>query len=140
MCAWRAHAVCRCCNPSGSLGRLRGIGITVCTNGVCEEPCGPIPGKAPVYVTDLLPASPNPFNRDTHIRFSLAEADEITLRVYDVNGRTVRTIAGGFSGRGMHDLVWDRRDDTGRELASGVYFIGLRTQRHHLTQKVVVVK
>lgn len=84
--------------------------------------------------------TPNPFNQDARVRFTLKDADEITLRVYDVSGRVVRTMASGYHGRGIHDLVWDGRDDSGRELASGVYFIGLRAENREMTQKVVVVK
>ncbi len=106
----------------------------------CEYPCQTIVDKPPVYLTDLLPVTPNPFNQDTRVRFTLKDADEITLRVYDVSGRVVRTIADGYHGRGMHDSIWDGRDDAGRELSSGVYFIGLRTRSESITQKVVVVK
>ncbi len=106
----------------------------------CEYPCGALPRKPPVYLTDLLPANPNPFNQSTRIRFSLENSDEVALRVYDVNGRVVRTVVNGFRERGAHDMMWDGRDDAGRELASGVYFVGLQTTRHRLNQKVVVIR
>lgn len=69
----------------------------------------------------LLQNAPNPFNARTEIRFELPAGGTYELAVYDEAGRRVRTFRGlGVSGR--NEIAWDGRDDTGAEVASGVYF------------------
>jgi hypothetical protein len=63
---------------------------------------------------------PNPFNPSTTIRFSLPEASDVVLEVYDVLGRKVVTLADGYLTAGWHESVWET---TG--MSSGVYFYRL---------------
>jgi hypothetical protein len=66
---------------------------------------------------------PNPFNPTTTIRFSLREAGTVSLKIYDVVGREVRTVVDGRDfGEGSHEIQF-RADD----LASGVYFYRIMT-------------
>ncbi|HEX5132440.1 MAG TPA: FlgD immunoglobulin-like domain containing protein [Candidatus Krumholzibacteria bacterium] len=107
----------------------------------CEYPCQtPGPERPPVYVTDLLPVSPNPFNPDTRIRFTLAGPDEVTLRIYDVHGRLVTTVVEGVQAQGLHEIPWDGSDASGRALPSGVYFAALSADRRVFTQKLVILR
>jgi hypothetical protein len=71
----------------------------------------------------LLPASPNPFNALTEIRFSLRSRADITLSVYDLQGREVARLAQGTWPAGSHSIGWPGRDGSGREVASGTYLI-----------------
>jgi FlgD Ig-like domain len=73
---------------------------------------------------DLM-ASPNPFSSRSTIRFSLAKSAEVELAVYDLNGRSVRTLRHGPMAAGLHALEWDGRDASGREAAHGIYFVRL---------------
>lgn len=66
---------------------------------------------------------PMPFTSETGIAFWLAEPSEVSLDVFDVNGRLVRTLAGGTYGAGTHDVVWDGRGSLGERVAPGVYFV-----------------
>ncbi|MFN2370222.1 MAG: S8 family serine peptidase, partial [Candidatus Krumholzibacteriia bacterium] len=66
-------------------------------------------------------AVPNPFNPATEIRFELPAEARVSLRVYDVAGRLVRTLAAGRLPAGSHAVRWDGRDDRGRGAASGTY-------------------
>ncbi|HPU86411.1 MAG TPA: FlgD immunoglobulin-like domain containing protein, partial [Candidatus Latescibacteria bacterium] len=83
--------------------------------------------------------TPNPFNPSTTIRFTLTEAGHVTLAVYDVNGRLVRTLVGPTASAaqtfpsGPHEVVWDGRDSNGREVASGVYLVRLIAPEGMLT-------
>ena len=70
---------------------------------------------------ELLPACPNPFNPSTVIRYALPEESFVRLKVYDVLGRRVRDLVEGKQPAGWHRVVWDGRDEFGRELGSGVY-------------------
>ena len=69
----------------------------------------------------LLPNYPNPFNATTTIRYVLAEAASVRLLVYDALGQRVRTLVDGHRSQGVEEVVWDGRDEGGREVGSGVY-------------------
>ncbi len=82
------------------------------------------PVSVPTRLT-LLPARPNPFNPSTEIGFGLPAAARVRLVVYDVLGRRIRTLAEGNYPAGWHRVRWDGRDESGREVASGVYLYRL---------------
>lgn len=78
---------------------------------------------------------PNPFNPTTVIRFTLPEADDVALHVYNMNGQRVATLAKGIHQHGSHNIVFD-----GSSLSSGVYLYRLQTSRQVFTRKMVLVK
>lgn len=89
----------------------------------------------------LLPCSPNPFNPATTVRFDLPETATIDLVVYDVAGRVVRTlIAAGNLPAGRHEVVWNGRDEAGRDEASGVYFCRLVTGNRGETRRLTLIR
>ncbi len=65
---------------------------------------------------------PNPFNPETMIEYSLPEASQVTISIYDANGRLVRQLVSSQRTAGIHDVKWDGRDDKGQKVVSGVYF------------------
>lgn len=69
-----------------------------------------------------LANSPNPFSDQTRFSFALPQAAEVRLHVYDIQGRLVRSIDAGVRAAGAQELTWDARDDSGRRIASGLYF------------------
>jgi len=73
-------------------------------------------------VTRLYSPQPNPFRSALVVRYSLATEGLVTLRVHDLTGRVVRTLANGATRPGRYTVNWNGRDDRGRELARGVYF------------------
>ena len=62
---------------------------------------------------------PNPFNPMTKISFSLPESQDVRLSVYGIDGRLVRTLVSESRGPGLHEVIWNGQDDTGRGVASG---------------------
>ncbi len=84
--------------------------------------------------------SPNPFNPSTTIRFALPEASQVNLVVYDVNGRAIRTLASGSFSAGMHSVVWDARDDRGREVATGTYIYRIVTDKGTFVKRMTLLK
>ncbi len=82
-------------------------------------------GEAPLAGNSILTAFPNPFNPRTDLRFELDAETELSLAVYDLSGRRLRTLAAGRLDAGTAQFTWDGRDDGGRSLASGVYFARL---------------
>ncbi len=79
----------------------------------------------PVVATSLL-AVPNPFNPRTEIRFTTAVAGDCVIRIFDVAGRRVQSLAGNaLPAGGAGAVTWHGRDADGREVASGTYFARL---------------
>jgi hypothetical protein len=94
----------------------------------------------PAAKTRLDQNSPNPFNPTTAIRFSLSERQNVTLVVYDVNGRRVRALVSGVRNAGSHTVTWDGRDNAGSTVSSGVYFYRLDAGKFSDTKKMVLLK
>lgn len=69
---------------------------------------------------------PNPFNAGTVIEYRLPSPSEVRIDVFDMQGRSVRSITGGFHAEGTHQIAWDGRNDAGEALPSGVYAYRIR--------------
>jgi len=85
-------------------------------------------------------AYPNPFNPSCTIQFDLPRAGRVVLRVYDVTGACVRTLADGWKDRGVHKEIWDGKGDNGSPLASGIYFCRMIAGGFTATQKIVLLR
>jgi hypothetical protein len=85
-------------------------------------------------------AAPNPFNPATTLHFSLPAAGHVELRVFDVQGRLVRTLIDGQRPAGDNEVRWDGRDHDGRQLASGTYFGRLLAAGRTSVKPLVLVK
>ena len=83
----------------------------------------------------LLQSSPNPFRRSTEIAYSLPVACHVTLSVYDVSGRPVRTIVEGPREPGVHRVLWDAK-----ELPGGVYFCKLQAGDFRGVGKMILLR
>jgi len=84
---------------------------------------------------------PNPFNGMTKIQFELDEHSNIDLTIYTINGKEVRNLIKnqGVSA-GTHGVFWNGRDNTGKEVASGVYLYLLSTEKNTLSGKLIYLK
>ena len=83
---------------------------------------------------------PNPFNPQTTIRFTLPEAMPITLTVYDVMGRQIRTLVQGTVEAGQHEVMWDGRSATGQAVPSGTYFYRVDAGGFSQTMQMTLLK
>ena len=87
----------------------------------------------------LLPAYPNPFNPTTTIRFNIPLESSVSwlmsLQIFDITGRVVKTLVDDFVQPGAHETQWEAFDQ-----ASGVYFVWLESGTVVQTQKIVLVK
>jgi len=79
------------------------------------------PQVVPQLETRLAGASPNPFNPQTTIRFSLAREQAVKLAVFDLSGRRIVSLVDEVVPAGHHPVVWNGRDAAGQEVPSGVY-------------------
>jgi hypothetical protein len=76
----------------------------------------------------------------TEISLSLGAASEVSLVIYDVQGKSVRTLASGVMPAGNHTLVWDGRDDAGSSVADGVYLCQAKIGTSVETLKMLRIK
>jgi len=88
----------------------------------------------------LYPNAPNPFNPSTTVRLDLARPDHVSLRIFDVGGRLVRTLVDARLPRQRHAFAWDGVDERGVRVPSGTYFYQLRTSSFVQTRKMIVMK
>ena len=95
--------------------------------------------------TLLLSNYPNPFNPETWIPYQLAEAADVTLTIYAVNGQIVRRLAFGHQLAGIYQTrsraaYWDGRNALGESVASGVFFYTLTAGNFTATRKMLILK
>ena len=95
--------------------------------------------------TALLHNYPNPFNPETWIPYQLSEPAEVTLTIYDMNGRLIRRLAVGHQAAGMyrsrsHAAYWDGRNQLGEPVASGLYFYTLTADEFTATRRMLILK
>ena len=83
---------------------------------------------------------PNPFNDKTVIMYEIPHPVDIGLRVYDIGGKYITTLAEGYRDIGRYREAWNGRDDKGYPVASGVYIIHLTSVDYSQTQKVLFLK
>jgi len=90
--------------------------------------------------TVLSPNYPNPFGPSTTVAFDLPAPGRVSLKVYDVAGRLVRTLAEATMPAGRNVVTWDGKDDSGERVAAGVYFCRLEAGDRTETRRMVLVK
>ena len=84
---------------------------------------------------------PNPFNPATQIRYNVpVGGGDMSLRIYDVRGRLIRTLVSGQAIPGERSVTWNGRDDRGQAVASGVYFYRLTANGFAMTRKMALTK
>jgi len=93
-----------------------------------------------VYAFSLSQNQPNPFNPTTTIAFGVARGGRVTLRVYDVAGRLIKTLVDDERIPGAYKSTWDGRNNDGRHVSSGVYFYRLVAGGETRVKKMVVLK
>ena len=123
-----------------------GTSTDVNGNGIpdeCEDMTAVDDGGAPPAgpALELHPATPNPFNPVTTIRFeSPASGTEVRVAVYDAAGRFVRTLLDRPVSAGTQAVTWDARDEAGQRVASGVYYVRLEVANARATRAIVLLE
>jgi hypothetical protein len=97
-------------------------------------------GDLPPAELALHPGVPSPFSQSTRIDYDLPAGDHVRIGVYDVTGARIRTLEDRARGAGTWNATWDGRDDAGRRVASGVYYLRMETKTAVKNQKVVLVR
>ena len=90
--------------------------------------------------TTLRGPYPNPFNRQSTTEYVLSESQHVTIELYDVLGRRIRTLVNAWKETGLHTIRWNGQNRYGQEVGSGVYFCRMRAEGTTKTRKIVRVR
>ena len=83
---------------------------------------------------------PNPFNSQTIIRFQLPEKEIVELKIFNIQGREIRTLINNEMESGTHKICWDGLDRNGNLVPSGIYLYRLKTKSFTSVKKAVMLK
>ncbi|HET9233628.1 MAG TPA: SMP-30/gluconolactonase/LRE family protein [Candidatus Eisenbacteria bacterium] len=94
--------------------------------------------EMPTLEPRMLPVAPNPFTASTTVTFELPQAEDVHLRVFDVQGRLVASLEESYQPAGRHEATWNGLDMSGQRVKPGAYFIRLDAGRFRETRKVML--
>jgi hypothetical protein len=83
---------------------------------------------------------PNPFSSMTKIHYAVPRTSHVHLRIYDVTGKYIRTLADGLQSASFYTAYWNGSDEKGSSVSSGVYFYTLETESYKTTKKMLLTR
>ena len=83
---------------------------------------------------------PNPFNPTTMIGYDLPEQNDVTLAIYDILGKKIKSLVNQKMDAGRHTSLWDGTDHSGKIVSGGVYFYRLQSNDFIQTRKMLFIK
>ena len=96
---------------------------------------------------DLIPKGfilnqnyPNPFNPETTISFELSRPGDVLLAIHDLKGRHIRVLASGMYSEGSHTIIWDGKDEYGKDASGGLYFCRIQTGDFRTSRKMMLIR
>lgn len=84
--------------------------------------------------------TPNPFNPNTAITYSIKEPGNVSLKIYNLLGQEIKTVVNEQKQAGEYQAKWDGKDTLGRQVSSGVYLYVLQANDFSATKKMLFVK
>jgi len=100
-----------------------------------------------VEPTDMLPSRlsliqnyPSPFNPETRISFKLAEKSHVSITIYDMLGRNIKTLINQTQDAGYKSLIWDATNDYGEPVSAGIDLYQIQAGEYISTKKMVLLK
>ena len=83
---------------------------------------------------------PNPFNPTTSISFDVFELSNISLNIYDLNGRLVKNLMSGNLSQGTYNIAWNGKNANGASVAGGVYLYSITSNNSTIVKKMSLIK
>ena len=83
---------------------------------------------------------PNPFNPITRISYGLPKDSNVSITVYDINGRVVNLLIDSDQPAGQGSIIWNGKNDAGMSVAAGLYFYKMQAGTFHQTNKMILLK
>jgi len=96
--------------------------------------------NVPILATELGANYPNPFNPTTTISFTLKEASDVKIDVYNITGQYVKTLINKHLEADNHNIVWNGNDNEGKSVSSGVYLYKMQAGKYTSTKKMILMK
>ncbi|UCG92789.1 MAG: T9SS type A sorting domain-containing protein, partial [candidate division WOR-3 bacterium] len=91
-------------------------------------------------ITPKLALYPNPFSSKIDIRYQITDnSQKISLKIFDIAGRLVRQFDDKTIRQSNH-ITWDAKDNSGRRVSSGVYFVRLDGENHRDAAKIILIE
>jgi hypothetical protein len=90
--------------------------------------------------TELAQNYPNPFNPTTKIGYQLANSTDVTLKIYDITGRLIKVLVDETREAGYHSVIWHGKDDSGKDVSSGMYMYRLKTKDSEQTKRMLLLR
>ncbi|MBD3384557.1 hypothetical protein GF407_06480 [candidate division KSB1 bacterium] len=91
-------------------------------------------------VFELQQNYPNPFNQVTTIPYSLCRNGYVSVDIYATTGEHIKTLVNGYRTKGHYQLKWDGRDQNGKIVSSGIYYVWLKTDQSMQTKKLLFIR
>lgn len=83
---------------------------------------------------------PNPFNTQTCIQYDLPRDAQVSLKIYNVLGQRVKTLANDLHRASRYKIVWNGRNSQGNEVSSAIYFVRFEAGKYAITRKMVLLR
>ncbi|MBT7900495.1 MAG: T9SS type A sorting domain-containing protein [Candidatus Marinimicrobia bacterium] len=83
---------------------------------------------------------PNPFNPTTTLQYDLPEDSQVNIMIYDLMGRTVKTLVNNQQSAGFKSVVWDATNDLGQPVSAGMYLYRIKAGNFHQVKKMILLK
>jgi flagellar hook assembly protein FlgD len=94
-----------------------------------------------------IKVAPNPFSNSTTVSFSIQQSQKampadrhVSIQIFDLNGRLVKTLADAQMQAGTHQLIWNAKDEKGNGVVTGIYLLKIQAGSYAETKKLVVEK
>ena len=88
----------------------------------------------------LEPNYPNPFKLSTQIKFGLPSTSHVRLQILNIRGQTIKILADGITSAGWHTAIWDGKNESGREVASGIYLYLIEVDNKTILKKLTIIR
>ncbi len=89
---------------------------------------------------ELLQNTPNPFNTDTQIRFVMQQNSHVKLEIFDLSGKRIITLLDEVQSAGLHTVIWNGSDETGGNVANGIYLYRMQAGNSMSIRKMTLLQ
>ncbi len=132
--------------PGSQIDGYMGFTVGTVWRSTCwnaTDVAGDLPRPATASRLTLMPNTPNPFSAVTNVSYVIPDrvtGSPVSLKIYDVTGRMVRSLVDNAQPEGIYHVTWDGKDRHGRPVAAGIYFCRLSADGESVTQRMVLLR
>lgn len=83
---------------------------------------------------------PNPFNPETRFQYNIPVDGIVSIKVYDILGKKIKTLVNQWKSAGVHNEIWSGQNDNNQMVSSGVYFYQVKVGDEQITKKMILSK